>query len=201
MLTRTAVETASAVGDPRLHRHQLSSLAWCEGMEARLTTMSALLERGRALLPPGTDPIGDIRAAMMETDALVYNGSPLQVVEDSARPGFEAARAWAIDNEAHEILCAGLATARLRAGRTEDAEALIRVSSDQPPDPERWHHHRAASRRRRTPRSSGSGRGSHRLHRPRGHGRRRDRPGDDVHRRRRRVLARRPARDTAPPAS
>ena len=61
MLARTAVEAASAVGDPRLLRHQLSSLAWCEGMEARLTTMTELVERGRALLPPGTDPVGDIR--------------------------------------------------------------------------------------------------------------------------------------------
>jgi hypothetical protein len=141
VLARTAVETASAVGDPRLHRHQIASVAWIEGIEGRLTTMSELFELGRSLLPPGTDPVGDIRAAMMACDALVYNGSHLQDVEDAARPGFEAAQAWAIDNESYEILCASLATARLRAGRTEDAEALIGASSEQPPDPDRWHHH------------------------------------------------------------
>jgi tetratricopeptide (TPR) repeat protein len=136
---RAAVEVAQRVGDPRQHRHHLDTLAWHEGAAAgdARTTLD-LLAQARALLPEHADPLGDIRSAVMATDVLLTCGRPLDEVEEAARPGLEVARAWGMDSVQSMMLSANLATARLRAGRVAEADALIAVRGDQPPDLAHW---------------------------------------------------------------
>ena len=137
-VARAAVEVAEAVGDRRLHRNQLISLAWHEGIEGALTTMFDLLTQGRALLPDGADPLGDIRSSMNAAHVLLICGASLECVEDAARPGLEVARARAIDNESAIALTAHVATARLRAGLVARAEAGIGAAEGQRLDLSRW---------------------------------------------------------------
>jgi hypothetical protein len=135
---RAAVGVAQRVGDPRQHRHHLVTLAWHEGAAGDASTALDLLAQARALLPENSDPLGDIRSAVMATSVLLICGRPLDEVEDAARPGLEVARALRIDNVQSMMLSANLATARLRAGRVAGADSLIAVRSDQPPDLAHW---------------------------------------------------------------
>jgi len=137
-LARAAVEVAETVGDRRLRRDQLGTLAWHEGVGGAVGTTFDLLAQGRALLPADADPIGDIRSAMDATDVLLICGGSLDEVEDAARAGLEVARAWGIENESAMMLTANLAAARLRAGLVSEAEVLIGVADGHPPDLDRW---------------------------------------------------------------
>ena len=140
-VARTAVEVATEFGDRRLLREQLIGLAWHEGLERGVSPTLELLARGRALLPDDGDPLGDIRSAVIATDMLLLHGGALDDVEEAARPGMRVARGWGIDNETSMRLRANLATARLRAGRVTEAEAVVGVAMDEPPDPDRWTTH------------------------------------------------------------
>lgn len=137
-LARAAVGVAEMLGDPRLHRNQLISLAWHEGVEGAVSTMFDRLAQGRALLAGKEDPLGDIRSAMNASHVLLLCGGTDADVEAVARAGLEVAETWGLENEPSIALTAHLATARLRAGRVADAEATIGVPKGQPPDCDRW---------------------------------------------------------------
>lgn len=137
-LARAGVELAEALGDRRLQRNQLTSLAWHEGVDGAVGKMSDLLARGRALLPEDVDPVGDIRAAMNATHLLLICGSRLDDVEDAARAGLEVSSRWGIDNESTIMLRANLAEARLRSGLVAGAETALGLADEQPVDPNRW---------------------------------------------------------------
>jgi hypothetical protein len=137
-LARAAVRAAPSVGDRLLHRHLLTSLAWHEGLDGTHRATLDLLAHGQALVPAGTDPVGDIRAAVMATDVLLMCGRPAEEVEQAARPGLAVALEWGIDNEASMILVSNLATAMLRAGLVARAEAVLADPLDRPPDPDHW---------------------------------------------------------------
>ena len=138
VVARSAADIAAALGDRRMQRHHLTMLAWHEGIGGDPAGAFRVLADGRALVPEGSDPIGDIRQAMIATDVLLVCGARLDEFETAARPGLEAARSWAIDSEMVLILHANLAVARIRAGQVAEAAVLVTVEPDQPPDPDRW---------------------------------------------------------------
>lgn len=137
-LAGSAVEVAVTVGDRRMLRHHLASLAWHEGVEGETSRAFARLDQGRALFPDGSDPLGDIRQAVMATDVLLVCGGRLDELESAARTGLEIAQAWEIDNEQVMMLRQNLATARIRAGQVARAADVIPIAADDPPDPDRW---------------------------------------------------------------
>ena len=135
-----------------MHRQQLTSLAWYEGVGGDPAGAFKMLEDGRALVPAGADPLGDIQQAVNATDVLLLCGAGLDAVEAAAQPGLETARSWGIDSEAVMMLRQNLAIARIRAGQVAAAAELIPIEPGQPPDLDRWtlhlsrRHHRCAAR-------------------------------------------------------
>ena len=145
VVARAAVDTAAALGDRRMHRQQLTSLAWYEGVGGDPAGAFKMLEDGRALVPAGADPLGDIQQAVNATDVLLLCGAGLDAVEAAAQPGLETARSWGIDSEAVMMLRQNLATARIRAGQVAAAAELIPIEPGQPPDLDRWTLHLAGA--------------------------------------------------------
>lgn len=137
-VTRSAVGVAAGVSGGHALRHLLTSLAWQEGIRGASATASRLLAEGQALFPDGTDPIGDIRSAVIASDVLLVCGRPLDEVREVVRPGQEAARTWGIDSEGVMILTSNLGLALLRAGEVGEAGELLGADDDRPPDPDRW---------------------------------------------------------------
>jgi tetratricopeptide (TPR) repeat protein len=137
-LTREAVDLAASTNDRRAHRHQLTSLAWHEGIEGEPARAFARLEEGQAQFPDGSDPVADIRQAVIATDVLLICGGRLEQVEEAAAAGLEIARAWGIDTVATMMLRANAAMARIRAGQLAAAAELVAVGDDATPDHERW---------------------------------------------------------------
>lgn len=135
---QAAVEVARQIGDLRQQRHHLDTVASHQGAVDGPSRTLELIAKSRALLPEDADPLGDIRAAVIATDVLLTWGRSLEEVQQAAEPGLVAAAAWGIDNTQSMMLRANLATALLRAGRVAQADAVIGVLGDQPPDPDRW---------------------------------------------------------------
>ena len=80
----------------------------------------------------GTDPVGDIRSAVIATDILLLCGNHVAEVEHAARPGLVAARNAGIESEATMILASNLAMALLRAGRVAEADAVVGLTANTP---------------------------------------------------------------------
>lgn len=135
---RTTVEVAASLGDSRMHRHALGNLAWSEAIEGETKRAFARLEEGRALCRDGSDPIGDIRQAVLATDILLVCGGSLSDFEAAARSGLETAHAWGIENEAVMMLRSNLASGRLNAGKVAQAADIITIATDDPADTAHW---------------------------------------------------------------
>ena len=136
-LTRSAADVAAEIGDRRMERHHLATLAWHEGVGGDASRALDMLEQGRRLTGD-SDPTGDIRQAVMATDLLLLCGCALDAIEAAARQGFRTAQEWGIDSEALLMLRQNVAVGRIRAGRIRSADELIQISPDEPADPDRW---------------------------------------------------------------
>lgn len=137
VLIGSAVVLAEEIGDRRMQRHHLATLAWLEGVSGDGAAALEALERGRRLTGD-SDPVGDVRQAVMATDLLLVCGGALEAIEAAARPGFLTAHDRGIDSEAVLMLRGNVATARLHAGRVGSAAGLIAIATDEPADPDRW---------------------------------------------------------------
>ncbi len=143
-LTRSAADVAAEIGDRRMERHHLATLAWHEGVDGDASGAIDKLVQGRRVTGD-TDPTGDIRQAVMATDLLLLCGCALDAVEAAARPGFRTSLEWGIDSEAVLMLRQNVAVGRIRAGRIDSGDELIQVGSDEPADPDRWPLHLVAA--------------------------------------------------------
>ena len=137
-VARAAAAAASGLGDRHWQRHHLMSVAWFEGVDGDLTAAFGSLAAAAALLPAGSDPLGDITRATLSTDLLLVCGGNLDRVESAARPGLLVAEHWGIDNETVMLLRYNLAQARIRAGYIARAADLVDTEPDQAVDTERW---------------------------------------------------------------
>ena len=142
-LARSAVATATLLGDRSAERHQLTSLAWHEGVCGRVAEAVALMERGRALTEGRPDPLADLRQAVIATDLLLISGHSLTEIEEAASTGLAVAEQWGIDNVLAMMVRGNLATARIRAGEVARAAELIPLGAEAPLDPDRWPLHTA----------------------------------------------------------
>ena len=136
-LIRSAAALASQIGDPRMERHHLATLAWHEAVGGNLPAAVEMLERGRGLVGD-SDPIGDIRQAVMATDLLMVCGAALEEIEAAGRQGLLTAQQWGIDSEAVLMVRQNLAVARIRSGRVRSADELVAIGSQEPVDLDRW---------------------------------------------------------------
>ena len=143
-LTRSAADVAAEIGDRRMERHHLATLAWHEGVGGDASGAIDKLEQGRRVTGD-TDPTGDIRQAVMATDLLLLCGCALDAIEAAARQGFQTAHERGIDSEAVLMLRQNVAVGRIRAGRIRSADELIQIRPDEPPDPDRWPLHLVAA--------------------------------------------------------
>lgn len=143
-LTQSAADVAVEIGDRRMERHHLATLAWHEGVGGDASSAIDNLEQGRRITGD-TDPTGDIRQAVMATDLLLLCGGALDAIEAAARQGFRTAQEWGIDSEAVLMLRQNVAVGRIRAGRIRSADELIQVRPDEPADPDRWPLHLIAA--------------------------------------------------------
>ena len=135
-LALEAARVAESFGDASSQRRQLSWVAWHEGMTGSLEVAAATLARARALLPPATDPPGDIREAMFWTDVLLSCAAPSVEVEAAGRGALRIAAEWEIENERTVNIRFNIALALIRDGRVTDAAATIDPRTEGPVDPE-----------------------------------------------------------------
>lgn len=135
---REAADVAARLGDARLERYHRMTLAGHRGSEGDVDGCLELLTQAAALLPPGADPLGDIRQAVMVTDVLLKTGASVDEVEAVARPSLTAAAALGVDSEMVMYLRGNLAEAMLRAGQVARAAETIVVDPDEPPDYDHW---------------------------------------------------------------
>jgi tetratricopeptide (TPR) repeat protein len=135
---REAAQVAARLGDARLERYHLTTLAGARGTDGDIDACLALLEHAAALTPGGTDPLGDIRQAVMVSDVLLKCGATVAEVEAVARPVLATAASLGVDNEMVMFLRGNLAEAMLRAGQVARATELVGVDPDEPPDYDHW---------------------------------------------------------------
>jgi tetratricopeptide (TPR) repeat protein len=131
---REAAGVAARIGDARLERYHLTTLAGRQANEGDVDGCLELLARAAALTPHGTDPLGDIRQAVFASDVLLRCEASVEDVEVVADAAFAAAASLGVDNEMVMFLRANLAEAQLRAGQVERAAETIGVDPDDRPD-------------------------------------------------------------------
>ncbi|WP_374456100.1 AAA family ATPase [Nocardioides sp.] len=135
---REAAEVSARIGDARLQRYHRTTLAGPHGTDGDVAGCFELLRQAAALTPDGTDPLGDIRQAVMATDVLLKNCATVDEIEAVARPAFEAATSLGVDSEMVMFLRGNVVEAMLRAGQVARATALLGVGPDDPPDYDHW---------------------------------------------------------------
>ncbi len=136
-LAREAARAAESIGDASSHRHQLSWVAWHEGMTGPLEVAARTMARARALLPPGSDPPGDIREAMFWTDILLWCGGRSDEVEAAGREALALAADWEIENERTLNIRFNIALALIQDGDVSRAAAWVDPLTEGPVDLDR----------------------------------------------------------------
>jgi hypothetical protein len=140
-VARTAVEAALELGDPLLTRRSMGRLAWHVGVHGDLAGARDLLDRAEADLPAGTDPLGDVRRSVIETDLLVILGAHVDDVVDAGSRGIATAAELGVDNYDLMLIRFNTAWAMVLAGRVESAAELV-PSMDTPVNVlDRWAAH------------------------------------------------------------
>ena len=135
-IAREAVRVAEKFGDASSHRHQLSWVAWHEGMSGSPDLAAETMARARALLPRGTDPTGDIREAMLWTDVLLSCGARSEEIEAAGRGALAVAAEWEIENERTVNIRFNIVLALIRDGRVTDAAAEVDPRTEARVDPD-----------------------------------------------------------------
>ena len=135
---REAAAVAARLGDARLERYHLTTLAGQRGNGGEVDACFDLLARAAALTPDGTDPLGDVRQAVFATDVLLKSGATVEAVEAVACPALATAAAIGVDNEMVMFLRGNFAEAMLRAGQVARATEMVGVGPDDPPDYDHW---------------------------------------------------------------
>jgi tetratricopeptide (TPR) repeat protein len=131
---REAAEVAARIGDARLERYHLTTLAGQQADTGDVDRCLGLLAKAAALTPDGVDPLGDIRQAVFASDVLLKCGATVEEVEAVAGAALTTAASLGIDNEMVMFLRANLAEALLRAGQVARASETVGVDPDEPPD-------------------------------------------------------------------
>jgi tetratricopeptide (TPR) repeat protein len=131
---REAAGVAARIGDARLERYHLTTLAGQQANNGDADGCLRLLAQAAALTPDGVDPLGDIRQAVFATDVLLRSGAAVEEVEAVARAALATAASLGVDNEMVMFLRANLAEALLRAGQVVRASETIDLAADEPPD-------------------------------------------------------------------
>jgi tetratricopeptide (TPR) repeat protein len=137
-VARAAVEAATRVGVPQLHRRNLAILAWHEAEAGHLTRALRTAEEAQALAAPGSDPLGDMRIGVIRTDILLRSGGSAEDVEAAGEPGLAAATSSGIDNFQAVLLRSNISEALTRAGFVSRAAVLIDPVTEVPFDHGRW---------------------------------------------------------------
>ena len=137
-LAMSATRAAAALGDPGMHRHHMTSLAWHRGVDGDVALAVRTLDDAHRLLPDASDPVGDVRQAVIATDVMLICGHDVGEIEAVGGAALEAAEARGMDSEAVLILRANVAYARIRAGQVSRAADLIGVGADESLDIDRW---------------------------------------------------------------
>ncbi len=136
--TRDAAEVAARVGNTRVHRTALSWVAWHEALLGDVDQGVTTMARASALVPPSSDPEGDIRQAVLLTDVLLTTGGAAHDIDAAGQPGLDAAERWGIETYHALLVRSNMVAGRLREGRVEDAAHLIGTLSDDQIDVDRW---------------------------------------------------------------
>lgn len=124
-VARTAMEAALALGDPSLTRRSMGRLAWHVGVHGDLTEAYGLLDQAEVDLPTGTDPLGDVRRSVIETDLLIIRGAPVDDVVAAGSRGIAAAADLDLDNYDLMLVRFNTAWALVLAGRVATAAELV----------------------------------------------------------------------------
>jgi hypothetical protein len=136
--SRAAADAAARVGDAPVHRTALSWVAWYQGASGCVDEAMRTMAEATALVPPMSDPAGDIRQALILTDVMLLTGAGAGAIEDAGRPGLAAADRWQIDSLHALLLRSNLVWSRVREGRVADAAVLLDAWPDEPVDIDRW---------------------------------------------------------------
>lgn len=135
---RAAAQVAEQVDDPRAHRTALTWVAWHQGIGGAKEQALRTMARAASLVPPDSDPEGDIRQAMLLTDVLLVTGSSAEDVERAGQPGLAVAERWQIESYHVLLLRSNIVKARIRKGRVAQAAALVDKPSAEPVNLDRW---------------------------------------------------------------
>jgi hypothetical protein len=123
-VARTAVDAALELGDPVLTRRTMGRLAWHVGVHGDLTGARRLLDQAEGELPAGTDPLGDVRRSVIETDLLVIRGAHIDDVVAAGSRGLATAAEVGVDNYDVMLVRFNTAWALVLAGRVAQAAEL-----------------------------------------------------------------------------
>ena len=134
----STVEAAEAIGDPHLHRDALATLAWHEAEAGDVGGGLRTAARAQALVPPGSDPLGDIRISVIHTDIVLRSGGSVDDLEAAGAPGLTAAASLGIENWQIVLVRSNVSEGLTQAGYVDRAATLIDPVTEGPLDMDRW---------------------------------------------------------------
>ena len=137
-VARACADIAQTLDDARMARFALASLAWHEGVKGRIGPAMELFERGRLMFPDGSDPLGDVREALMVTDLHLLHGRGVEVIEQTGLDALDIASRWHLDNMPVLLLRTNILSARIHAGDVAGASALLGLAPEEALDADRW---------------------------------------------------------------
>jgi tetratricopeptide (TPR) repeat protein len=136
---RAAAEAAQRLGLPQWHRRMLAQLAWYEARAGDVDRGLRTLDAAYALVPPASDPVGDIWIAISHTDILLRSGGSADEVERVGTPALSvAARSGIATNWQTNLVRSNISEALTRAGFISRAAAWIDPMTERPFDIDRW---------------------------------------------------------------
>ena len=103
----------------------LAMLAWHEAEAGDVARGLRTAATAQALVPPGSDPRGDIRISVFHTDLLLRSGGSAEEVEAAGAPGLAAAASAGIDDWQANLVRSNISEALTRAGFVDRAATLI----------------------------------------------------------------------------